>query len=394
MGTGKVIMIVLDSFGVGKLPDAWKYDEEESNTYLHVAEAVGALTVPNMEKLGLGNILEVPGVRKQENPMGAFGKAEERSCGKDTTTGHWEIAGIVLEQPFPTYPGGFPDEVIESFEKAIGRKVLGNKPSSGTQIIEEYAQTHRETGWPIVYTSADSVFQIAAHESVIPVEQLYEYCRIARKILQGPHAVGRVIARPFVGEKGKYKRTSNRHDFSLVPTGVTVLDIIKEAGLPVMGVGKINDIFAGRGMTEVIHTGSNMEGVDQTLAAMKKQTGGLIFTNLVDFDQLFGHRNDPHGYAGALEEFDRRLPEIMSCMEDEDVLVITADHGCDPTTKSTDHSREYIPVLIYGKNIKSGTNLGVRKSFADIGATVAELLGVQTPANGESMTKLLFEGAE
>ncbi len=387
----RVILIILDSFGVGALPDADKYGDSDSNTFLHIAQTVQGLKLPNMEKMGLGNILEVPGVRRQEIPTAAFGKAKERSKGKDTTTGHWEIAGIILDKPFPTYPKGFPKEVIESFEKAIGKKVLGNKVASGTAIIDELGKTHMETGRPIVYTSADSVFQIAAHEEVTTVDTLYKYCRIARDILQDEHAVGRVIARPFIGQEGHFKRTSNRHDFSLSPVERTYLDLLQEKGVLVTGVGKIGDIFANVGITKSIHTKNNMDGVDKTLEAMRENKEGFIFTNLVDFDMLYGHRNNPQGYANALEEFDARLPEILALLEDEDVLIISADHGCDPTTVSTDHSREYIPILIYGSKIKGNINLGVRDTFSDIGATIAEILGSQSLKNGKSMVDLIMK---
>ncbi|MGE5678593.1 MAG: phosphopentomutase, partial [Pseudomonadota bacterium] len=317
-------------------------------------------------------------------PKGCYGKALELSPGKDTTTGHWEMAGIKLDQAFPTFPHGFPQELLEEFEKAIGTKTIGNEVASGTEIIARLGDKHVATGYPIVYTSADSVFQIAAHEEVIPLARQYEICEIARGLLKGKYAVGRVIARPFLGTSGSYKRTTNRRDFSLKPVKKTMLDIIKENGLSVQAVGKIEDIFAGEGMTEAVHTKGNMDGVDKTLEYMATGKPGLIFTNLVDFDMVYGHRNDVDGYANALKEFDSRLPEIIAAMRDEDVLIITADHGCDPTTSSTDHSREYIPVLIYGKHLKAGVNLGIRRGFGDIGATVLDLLGFAAEIEGTS----------
>jgi len=349
-----------------------------------VAKAVGGLTLPNMQKLGLGNIVDIKGVAPADQPVGAYGRAAEKSAGKDTTTGHWELAGVVLKKQFPVYPDGFPAEVIDEFEKRIGRKVLGNKAASGTEIIKELGDEHVKTGRPIVYTSADSVFQIAAHEEVIPLEELYEICKIAREILQGEHAVARVIARPFVGKSGQYVRTYNRADFSLKPPHDTLLDNVAKAGMEVIGVGKIWDIFAGQGITKAFHTEGNMDGVNKTLEAMELLTSGLIFTNLVDYDMIYGHRNNPIGYAKALEDFDRRLPEILEKLEENSILIITADHGCDPTTVSTDHSREYVPVLIYGDKVKPGVNLGTLSSFSDIGQTVADLLSCPSLKNGTS----------
>lgn len=337
----RVILIILDSVGVGEMPDAAKYDDEGSNTLGNVAKAVGGLALPNMQRLGIGNITDILGVPSIKQAIGAYGKAAERSAGKDTTTGHWELTGVVSEKPFPVYPNGFPPEVIVEFEKRTGLKVLGNKAASGTEIIKELGDEHVRTKKLIVYTSADSVFQIAAHEEVIPVKKLYEICKIAREILQGEHAVARVIARPFIGKPGEYVRTYNRSDFSLKPPHDTLLDNVVKVGMEVIGVGKIWDIFAGQGITKNLHTEGNVDGVNKTLEVMEKLEKGLVFTNLVDYDMLYGHRNDSVGYARALEEFDRRLPEIMSKLKEDDVLVITADHGCDPTTKSTDHSREY-----------------------------------------------------
>ncbi len=371
----RVIIIVLDSAGIGELPDAAEYGDEGSNTLGNIAAAVPGFSLPNLEKLGLGNIDGIVGFKAAEEPLGCFGKMAERSVGKDTTTGHWELAGITLRKPFPVYPEGFPGDLVERFEKAIGTKTLGNYPASGTVIIKELGQQHVKTGYPIIYTSADSVFQIAAHEDVIPVQRLYEICRTAREILTGEHAVGRVIARPFTGSDGNYTRTANRRDFSLEPPEKTLLDHVKEAGLEVKAVGKIDDIFAGRGITQSIHVKDNMEGVDKTIGFIKERFSGLIFANLVDFDMYYGHRNDPDGYARALEEFDGRVPEIIDAMARQDILFITADHGCDPTTVSTDHSREYVPLLVYGKEIRMGINLGTRKTFSDLAQTTAEYLG-------------------
>lgn len=374
-GMKRVIIIVLDSAGIGELPDAAEYGDEGSNTLGNIAAAVPGFSLPNLEKLGLGNIDGIVGFKAAEEPLGCFGKMAERSVGKDTTTGHWELAGITLRKPFPVYPEGFPGDLVERFEKAIGTKTLGNYPASGTVIIKELGQQHVKTGYPIIYTSADSVFQIAAHEDVIPVQRLYEICRTAREILTGEHAVGRVIARPFTGSDGNYTRTANRRDFSLEPPEKTLLDHVKEAGLEVKAVGKIDDIFAGRGITQSIHVKDNMEGVDKTIGFIKERFSGLIFANLVDFDMYYGHRNDPEGYARALEEFDGRVPEIIDTMARQDILFITADHGCDPTTVSTDHSREYVPLLVYGKEIRMGINLGTRKTFSDLAQTTAEYLG-------------------
>jgi phosphopentomutase len=380
----RVIIIVLDSAGVGELPDAADYGDVGSNTLGNIAAAVSGFSLPNLEKLGLGNIEGMIGFRAAEGPVGCFGKMAERSAGKDTTTGHWELAGITLRKPFPVYPEGFPEDIVRQFENEIGTKTLGNYPASGTVIINELGHQHVKTGYPIIYTSADSVFQIAAHEGVIPVERLYDICRTAREILKGEHAVGRVIARPFIGTEGNYARTANRRDFSLEPPEKTLLDHVKEAGLEVKAVGKIDDIFAGRGITDSVHILGNMDGVDKTIGFIREEFDGLIFANLVDFDMQFGHRNDPEGYAGALKEFDARVPEIIDAMNDQDILFITADHGCDPTTKSTDHSREYVPLLVYGKEIRKGINLGIRKTFSDLARTAAEILGVAGSFNAAS----------
>jgi phosphopentomutase len=387
----RVILIVLDSVGVGEMPDAAKYKDKGSNTLGNVAKAVGGLVLPNMGKMGMGNITDILGVPPAKQAIGAYGRAAEKSAGKDTTTGHWELAGVVSEKPFPVYPAGFPPEIIREFEERTGLKVLGNKVASGTEIIQELADEHIKTKDLIVYTSADSVFQIAAHEEIIPVEKLYEICKIARGILQGEHAVARVIARPFVGKHGEYVRTYNRADFSLKPPHDTLLDHVVKAGMEVIGVGKIWDIFAGEGITEALHTEGNIDGVNKTLDVMDRMVRGLVFTNLVDYDMLYGHRNDPVGYARALEDFDRCLPEIMAKLKEDDVLVMTADHGCDPTTESTDHSREYVPVLVYGDRIESATNLGTLSSFADIGQTVADLLKCEKLRNGNSFKHFVMK---
>lgn len=381
---GRVILIVLDSVGAGELPDASLYGDEGSNTIGNISKAIGGISLPNMEKLGYGLIDGVEGINKCDKPNGAFGKCSEMSVGKDTVTGHWEISGVILKKPLKTYPNGFPKDIIEEFESKIGRKILGNVVASGTQIIQELGDEHVKTGFPIIYTSADSVFQIAAHEDVIPLEKLYDMCRIAREMLVGDRTVGRIIARPFIGKDGNYTRTSNRRDFAIDPYEKTMLQCLKEANLSVQAVGKIEDIFNGKGITQAVHIKNNMDGVDKTIEFMKENKKGLIFTNLVDFDMLYGHRNDVQGYANALIDFDKRLPEIMSNMNENDVMIITADHGCDPTTPSTDHSREYIPVLIYGNQIVKNKNLGTRNSFADIGKTILELLSVENYIHGVS----------
>lgn len=382
-GIDSIVIIVIDSMGAGELPDADKYGDAGSNTLGNMARAVGGLRLPNLQKLGLGNIIDIAGVPPAEKPLAAYGRMAEASPGKDTTTGHWEISGIILDRPFPVFPEAFPEEIIREFESRTGYQTIGNEVASGTEIIARLGEEHMKTGFPIVYTSADSVFQIAAHEEVIPLEELYRMCRIAREMLTGKYAVGRVIARPFVGSPGEFKRTPNRHDFSLEPPDETILDILKKEGLAVLAVGKINDIFAGRGMTETVHTKSNMDGVDKTLDFIRKSQRGLVFTNLVDTDSAYGHRNDPQGYANALAEFDARIPEILQLIEDNKLLIITADHGCDPTTASTDHSREYVPLLVYGPRVRAGVNLGIRKSFSDVAATVAEVFGIKIDA-GES----------
>jgi phosphopentomutase len=385
MAVKRVIVIVLDSVGIGEAPDAAAFGDVGCNTLGNIGRVVGGLKLPHLEAMGLANIGLVQGLAPQIAPTAAYGKMAEVSAGKDTTTGHWELMGIHLTQPFPLYPNGFPPEVMDRYAAETGRGWLGNYPASGTVIIDELGAEHMATGKTIVYTSGDSVFQIAAHEEVIPVDELYRICEIAREILRGEHEVSRIIARPFVGEPGNFTRTANRRDFSVVPPEPTLLDILKDAGRMVYAVGKIEDIFTGQGITEAVHTNDNMDGVDQTLAAMGETTqSGLIFTNLVDFDAKFGHRNNPRGYADCLEEFDARVPELLAALRPDDVLVLTADHGNDPTTPGTDHTREYVPILISGAPIRAGVNIGVRPTFADLAASIAELLSVPAPPQGAS----------
>jgi phosphopentomutase len=384
-----VILIVMDSVGVGHLPDARRFNDDRAHTLLHIYQQTGRLDIPNLCALGIGKIAAV-GCKPQQI-IGCYGKMAERSANKDTTTGHWEIAGLVLDVAFPTYPHGFPSDIIEAFEKKIGTKILGNYPSSGTKIIEALGEEHLKSGRPIVYTSADSVFQIAAHEDIIPPAMLYDYCLTARGILTGRHAVGRVIARPFVGTPGKFERhNAARKDFSVTPPAETLLDVLQAKGFFTIGIGKIGDLFGHRGLSAEIHTAGNQEGVDRTLAAMEdyRKQKGLIFVNLVDFDMLYGHRRNALGYAGALEAFDRRLPEILQALAADDLLILTADHGCDPSYEAhTDHTREYVPLLVYGTGIKKGVDLGTRSTFADCGQTVADLLGAGRLAFGKSFKK-------
>lgn len=381
----RVIIIVFDSLGVGALPDAAHYGDTGSNTLANTAQAVNGLSLPTFQKMGLGNIVEVKGIPAVAEPLANFGKMGELSPGKDTLTGHWELAGLVLERAFPVYPNGFPKEVVAAFEAAIGREILGNKPASGTEIIKDLGDEHVRSGSPIVYTSADSVFQIAAHEEIIPVPELYHYCELARQILVGENLVARVIARPFVGEgPDSFRRTHRRRDYACEPPGETLLDLALEAGLEVWGVGKINDIFAGRGVKHSYHSESNKDSLDHTIKLIRKPEKGIVFTNLVDFDTLWGHRNDPWGYALGLEEADTRLALILNVLNDRDLIILTADHGCDPTTQSTDHSREYVPLLVFSRQARNGKELGTRRSFADVGNTVAELLGLGGLLAGQS----------
>ena len=378
----RVFLIVLDSVGIGEMPDADEYGDAGSNTRAAAASSP-SFSMPNMQKLGFFNIDGVDCREGSAAPAGAFARLTERSTGKDTTIGHWEIAGLVSEQPLPTFPDGFPKELLDEFEKETGRKVLCNKPYSGTEVIKDFGEEHRKTGALIVYTSADSVFQIAAHEEIVPIEELYRYCEIARRLCTGKFGVGRVIARPFEGEY-PFSRTSRRHDYSLEPPKSTMLNYISGAGKEVLAVGKINDIFAGSGVTDMVRTVSNADGIDKTLSWMERDFNGICFTNLVDYDMLYGHRNDVEGYAKALTSFDERLPQILAALKEEDILMITADHGCDPSTPSTDHSREYTPLVIAGAPVKAGINLGTRASFADIAASVLEYLEVPGETAGKS----------
>lgn len=378
----RVFLIVLDSVGIGEMPDADEYGDAGSNT-IAAAASSPSFSMPNMQKLGFFNIDGVDCREGSAAPAGAFARLTERSKGKDTTIGHWEIAGLVSEQPLPTFPDGFPKELLDEFEKETGRKVLCNKPYSGTEVIKDFGEEHRKTGALIVYTSADSVFQIAAHEEIVPIEELYRYCEIARRLCTGKFGVGRVIARPFEGEY-PFSRTSRRHDYSLEPPKSTMLNYISGAGKEVLAVGKINDIFAGSGVTDMVRTVSNADGIDKTLSWMERDFNGICFTNLVDYDMLYGHRNDVEGYAKALTSFDERLPQILAALKEEDILMITADHGCDPSTPSTDHSRQYTPLVIAGAPVKAGINLGTRASFADIAASVLEYLEVPGETAGKS----------
>ncbi|MBQ8623459.1 MAG: phosphopentomutase [Oscillospiraceae bacterium] len=386
----RLFLIVLDSCGIGALPDAEKFGDTGANT-LKSCYNTGLLDIPNMLKMGLGNIEGLGFLPCESEPTAAQCRLAEISAGKDTTIGHWEIAGLISDKPLPTYPNGFPQEVIDEFEKQTGRGVLCNKPYSGTEVIKDYGEAHIKSGDLIVYTSADSVFQIASHEEVVPIEQLYEYCRIARKILVDEHAVGRVIARPFVGDNGSYTRTSNRHDFSLEPYGETMLDVLKSSGKDVIAIGKITDIFAGRGVTETVLTSGNTDGMAKTLEIASRDFNGLCFTNLVDFDSQYGHRNNALGYTEALNEFDAWLGEFLKTLRDDDVIMITADHGCDPGDISTDHTREYVPLLVYGRSVMP-TNLGTRATFADIAATVCDLFKVKFDTKGISFKNRILSG--
>ncbi len=384
----RAIVIVLDSVGVGEMPDAAKFADAGADTLGHLVEKFGGLKLPNLEKLGLGKIKNLRSGFEVEEPSGCFGKMAEASVNKDTTTGHWELMGCPVKIPFPLYPDGFPEEIIEKFKEEAGISgVLGNKAASGTEIIEELGLRHMETGYPIVYTSADSVFQIAAHNEVIPLEELYRLCRVARKILVPPHNVARVIARPFIGKPGSFERTTDRKDFSIEPICETLLDFAFKQGVKVVGVGKIGDIFGHRGISVEQHTGHNPVGIEQTIEDIKESVDSreIIFTNLVDFDSSYGHRRNPQGYYDALREFDRALPDILKALKENDVLFITADHGCDPTyMKHTDHTREFVPIIVYGEKIKKGVDLGTRETYSDAGATIAEFLGISGLQTGKS----------
>jgi len=377
----RVILIVMDSVGIGALPDAAAYGDEGSNTVGNIARAIG-LSVPTLRRLGLARLVDIGGERPA--PLGACARMAEASPGKDSVTGHWEMAGLVLERAFPTFPDGFPPELIAEFERRIGRGTLGNVVASGTVIIDQLGPEHLATGRPIVYTSADSVFQIAAHEEVVPVDELYRFCHLAFDLIARGHGVGRVIARPFVGAPGAFRRTANRRDFALEPFGPTLLDAVKASGRPVVGIGKIEDLFAGRGLTRAVHTASDEHGMDELAAELERTRDGLVAVNLVDFDTLYGHRNDVKGYAANLERFDRRLAGLLAGLDPGDLLVVTADHGNDPTTPSTDHSREYVPLLLAGKAVRPAVELGTRPTFADLGQTLAELFGLAPLPQGRS----------
>ena len=387
----RVITIVLDSCGVGELPDAQSYGDEGSNTLGNLSKAVGGLRLPNLERLGLGKIIPIAGVRGDVYALGAYGKMGAVSAGKDSTNGHWELMGVAVSQPLPLFPDGFPAEIMREFERVSGRGWLGNKAASGTEIIEELGEEHAATGKPIIYTSADSVFQIAAHEKVIPLDELYRICAEMRKILTGAWGVGRVITRPFVGDsRENFKRTANRRDFSLPCPEENVLDLLHSSGVPTVGIGKIGDLFAERGLSKIVHTKSNRDGMEKLYEELAVTRDGFIFINLVDFDTLWGHRNDAAGFAGGLEEFDRLLSGLDQRLRRDDVIFITADHGCDPTTPSTDHSREFVPLLTYGANVKPDIHLGTRPSMADLGATIAELFGLKWKGRGESVAEKIL----
>ncbi|MEQ2528215.1 phosphopentomutase [Robertmurraya yapensis] len=380
----RIFLVVMDSVGIGEAPDAEKFGDLGSDTLGHIAEKMNGLDMPNMGKLGLSNIREIKGITKAEKPLAFFTKMQEASSGKDTMTGHWEIMGLNISTPFQVFPEGFPNELISELEARTGRKIIGNKPASGTEILDELGEEHMKTGALIVYTSADSVLQIAAHEDIVPIEEQYKICKIARELtLDEKYMVGRVIARPFIGEPGAFKRTANRHDYALKPFDRTVMNEMKDAGLDVIAIGKISDIYDGEGVTESLRTVSNMDGMDKLVQTFDMDFTGLSFLNLVDFDALFGHRRDPEGYGKALEEYDARLPEVFAKMKDDDLLIITADHGNDPVHPGTDHTREYVPLLVYSKQLE-GKELPLRETFADIGATVAENFSVKMPNYGKS----------
>lgn len=381
----RVFLVVMDSVGIGEAPDAEKFGDKGADTLGHIAERMNGLNMPNMAKLGLSNIEQVQGVEKAAKPLAFFTKMEEASSGKDTMTGHWEIMGLLIDTPFQVFPEGFPDELIQELEEKTGRKVIGNIPASGTEILDQLGKEHMETGALIVYTSADSVLQIAAHEGVVPIEELYDICKIARELtLDEKYMVGRVIARPFEGEPGNFKRTSNRHDYALKPFERTVMNELKDSGFDVISIGKISDIFDGEGVTKSLRTVSNMDGMDKLMDSVEMDFTGLSFLNLVDFDAVYGHRRDPEGYGKALEEFDARLPEVLSNLREDDLLIITADHGNDPTFPGTDHTREYVPLLVYTPRKEEGKELEIRKTFADIGATVADNFNTKMPKHGKS----------
>jgi phosphopentomutase len=381
----RFFVIVLDGVGAGEAPDAAEYGDTGSNSLGNTARVMGGLNLPNMGAIGLGNLTAIEGVPPRQETLGAYGKMQERSAGKDSINGHWELMGVVLRKPLPTYPDGFPPEVIDEFIRRTGRGVLGNKPASGTEIIKELGEEHMRTGDLIVYTSADSVFQIAANEAIIPIEELYRYCQIARDMLQGEHAVGRVIARPFVGnDSASFKRTERRHDYPLAPVGETMMDKLVAAGRKVYATGKIDDLFGNRGISKTHHTVDNEESIQAGIDFLAEDFSGLVFSNLIEFDMVYGHRNDPSGYAGRLEAFDKRIPQIRAAMGSGDIAMVVADHGVDPTTPSTDHSREYIPLLVFGQPVRPNINLGTRSSFSDLAATIAEAFNLEPPEIGTS----------
>lgn len=381
----RIFLIVMDSVGIGEAPDAEKFGDVGSHTLGHIAEKMNGLHMPNMGKLGLSNIEEIQGIKKAENPLAYYTKMQEASNGKDTMTGHWEIMGLHIETPFKVFPDGFPDELLQTIEEKTGRKIIGNKPASGTEILDELGEEHIKTGALIVYTSADSVLQIAAHEEIVPLEELYQICELARELtLDEKYMVGRIIARPFIGEPGNFKRTANRHDYALKPFDRTVMNELEDNKLDCIAIGKISDIYDGEGVTKSLRTVSNMDGMDKLVETLQMDFTGLSFLNLVDFDALFGHRRDPVGYGKALEEFDARLPEVFDLLTDQDLLIITADHGNDPVHHGTDHTREYVPLIVYNKKMKEGKELPLRQTFADIGATVAENFSIDMPKFGQS----------
>jgi phosphopentomutase len=381
----RIFIIVMDSVGIGEAPDAEKFGDKGADTFGHIAERMNGLNMPNMGKLGLSNIREIKGINKAEKPLAFYTKMMEASNGKDTMTGHWEIMGLNIQTPFRVFPEGFPDELVKELEKQTGRKIIGNKPASGTEILDELGEEHMKTGALIVYTSADSVLQIAAHEEIVPLEELYKICKIARELtLDEKYMVGRVIARPFLGKPGSFKRTPNRHDYALKPFDRTVMSELKDAGFDVIAIGKISDIYDGEGVTKSLRTVSNMDGMDKLVESLDMDFTGISFLNLVDFDALYGHRRDPEGYGKALEEYDARLPEVFAKMKDDDLLMITADHGNDPIAPGTDHTREYVPLLVYSKSMSGGNELPLRETFADLGATVADNFQVKTPNYGKS----------
>lgn len=386
----RIGLIVLDSVGIGELPDAKQFGDSGAHTLGHIAEKVSGFALPNLQRMGLGNIAELKGIPAVDSPEGYFGKMAEVSVGKDTMTGHWELMGLRISTPFNVYPDGFPEKLITQFEQETGRKVIGNKPASGTEILDELGEEQMKTGAWIVYTSADSVFQLAAHEEIIPLEELYRACEIVRRLtMQDEFAVGRVIARPYIGEPGAFKRTPNRHDYAVKPPAPTVMNHLKDAGFDVIAIGKINDIFDGEGVTQATSTKSNLDGIQKTIEVLGSSFKGLAFTNLVDFDSLFGHRRDPEGYGRALEEFDRFVPQLKAGIGPKDLLILTADHGNDPVHAGTDHTREYVPILFYSPSFMSMTSLGIRGTFADLGATIADNFGVKATDQGESFLHLL-----